>query len=127
MRAFSFAELRRAAEALLPILEARLDTQRLRELAPGTLRLKGGKQVKVHYETGKPPWIAARMQEFFGMEDGPRIGPDRMPVVIHLLGPNARPVQVTSDLRGFWQRLYPEIRRELIRRYPRHKWPERPV
>jgi ATP-dependent helicase HrpB len=124
---FSFEDLRRAAENLLPLIEAKLEAQRLRELAPATLKLKAGRQVKVHYETGKPPWIASRMQDFFGMEDGPRIGPERTPVVMHLLGPNQRAVQTTADLRGFWQRLYPEVRRELMRRYPRHKWPENPL
>ncbi|HEY9138194.1 MAG TPA: ATP-dependent helicase C-terminal domain-containing protein, partial [Terriglobus sp.] len=124
---FSLEELRKAADSLLPSLEARLDAQRLRELAPATLKLKAGRQVKVHYETGKPPWIESRMQDFFGMDDGPRIGPERAPVVMHLLGPNQRAVQTTSDLRGFWQRLYPEVRRELMRRYPRHKWPENPL
>ncbi len=124
---FSLEELRKAAGSLLPMLEARLEGQRLRELAPSTLKLKAGRQVKVHYETGKPPWIESRMQDFFGMDDGPHIGSERAPVVMHLLGPNQRAVQTTSDLRGFWQRLYPEVRRELMRRYPRHKWPENPL
>jgi len=124
---FSFDELRRAAVHLLPSLEAKLEAQRLRELAPATVKLKAGRQVKVHYEHGNPPWIASRMQDFFGMDDGPRIGPERMPVVMHLLGPNQRAVQTTADLRGFWQRLYLEVRRELMRRYPRHKWPENPL
>lgn len=124
---FSFEELRKAAASLVPALEARMDAQRLRELAPATLKLKAGRQVKVNYETGKPPWIESRMQDFFGMDDGPGIGPQRTPVVMHLLGPNQRAVQTTSDLRGFWKRLYPEVRRELMRRYPRHKWPENPL
>lgn len=124
---FSLEELRKAAASLVPALEATLDAQRLRELAPATLKLKAGRQVKVQYETGKPPWIESRMQDFFGMEDGPGIGPQRTPMVMHLLGPNQRAVQTTSDLRGFWQRLYPEVRRELMRRYPRHKWPENPL
>jgi len=124
---FSFAELRKAAETLIPILEAKLDGQRLRELAPATLKLKQGKPMKVHYETGKPPWVEARMQDFFGTKDGPKIGPEQTPVVMHLLGPNHRAVQTTSDLRGFWERLYPEVRRSLMRRYPKHQWPEKPV
>jgi ATP-dependent helicase HrpB len=124
---FSLEELRKAATSLLPALEARLEAQRLRELAPSSLKLKAGRQVNVNYETGKPPWVESRMQDFFGMDDGPSIGPQRTPVVMHLLGPNQRAVQTTSDLRGFWQRLYPEVRRELMRRYPRHKWPENPL
>jgi ATP-dependent helicase HrpB len=123
----SFADLRKAAEHLPSTLEAKLDAQRLRDLAPATLKLKHGKPMKVHYETGKPPWIASRMQDFFGMEDGPRIGPDQTPVVMHLLGPNQRAVQTTADLHGFWERLYPEVRRSLMRRYPKQLWPENPL
>lgn len=124
---FSFAELRKAAAHLLPTLEAKLDARGLRELAPGTVKLKAGRVLKVNYEAGKPPWIASRMQDFFGMADGPRIGLERTPVVMHLLGPNHRAVQTTADLAGFWQRLYPEVRRSLMRRYPKQKWPEDPL
>jgi ATP-dependent helicase HrpB len=123
----SFAELRNAAaEGLIPALEGTLDGRRFREIAPATLRLQGGRQTKVHYERGKPPWIASRLQDFFGMRETPRIGPGRTPVVVHLLAPNHRAVQTTTDLAGFWERLYPQVRRELMRRYPRHSWPERP-
>lgn len=122
----SFAELRQAAGGFLSALETSAGVQRLPELAPATLRLHGGRQTKVRYERGKPPWIASRLQDFFGMQDTPRIGPDRTPVVVHLLAPNHRAVQTTSDLAGFWERWYPQIRRELMRRYPKHAWPERP-
>ena len=77
-------------------------------------------------DQGRPPWISSRLQDFFGMKETPRIGPDRTPLVIHLLAPNHRAVQTTTDLAGFWERLYPQVRRELIRRYPKHAWPERP-
>jgi ATP-dependent helicase HrpB len=96
----------------------------LDRLAPERFTLPGGRQVKVHYEPGKPPWIESRLQDFFGSSETPRIG--ATPLVVHLLAPNRRPVQVTSDLAGFWQRLYPQVRRELSRRYPKHKWPENP-
>ena len=122
----SFAELKRAAVNLLPLLEGTVDAQRLRELAPVSLRLPTGRQTKVHYEEGKPPWIASRLQDFFGMQSTPRIGREQTPVVVHLLAPNQRAVQTTTDLAGFWERLYPQLRRELMRRYPRHAWPERP-
>jgi ATP-dependent helicase HrpB len=122
----SFADLTSAARDFTSILEARLNVQRLRELAPLTLRLHGGRTTKVHYERGKAPWIASRLQDFFGMTETPRIGPERTPVVLHLLAPNQRAVQTTTDLAGFWQRLYPQVRRELMRRYPRHQWPENP-
>ncbi len=122
----SFAELRKEAATLVEVLEQNIGSKRLRDVAPTSVRLKNGSQTKIHYERGKPPWIASRLQDFFGMHDTPRIGPARTPVVIHLLAPNQRAVQTTTDLAGFWERLYPEVRRELMRRYPRHAWPERP-
>jgi len=123
----SFSELKKAGADVVSVLEQQMGGGRkLRELAPPSIRLQSGRQAKVHYERGKPPWIASRLQDFFGMRDTPRIGPERTPVVVHLLAPNQRPVQTTKDLGGFWERLYPEVRRELMRRYPRHSWPERP-
>ena len=115
----SFAELESAN------LLAALRPAHLEQFAPERLRLPGGREVKVHYEPAKPPWIESRLQDFFGVQETPRIG--KTPVVVHLLAPNHRPVQVTTDLRGFWERLYPQVRRELSRRYPKHKWPEKPV
>jgi ATP-dependent helicase HrpB len=122
----SFAELKKAAAGLVSVLERKVGARQFRELAPESVRLQKGRQTKIHYERGKPPWIASRLQDFFGMRDTPRIGPERRPVVVHLLAPNQRAVQTTTDLAGFWERLYPEVRRELMRRYPRHAWPERP-
>jgi ATP-dependent helicase HrpB len=122
----SFAELKSAARDLVHTLEQKMGTRRLNEIAPARIRLQNGRQTKVHYERGKPPWIASRLQDFFGMRDTPRIGLERKPVVVHLLAPNQRPVQTTTDLAGFWERLYPQVRRELMRRYPKHPWPERP-
>jgi ATP-dependent helicase HrpB len=121
----SFGDLRTAAKNFLPLLEQTIDTRRLNELAPASLRLQGGRQTRVHYEQGRPPWIASRLQDFFGMTETPRIGPEKTPVVIHLLAPNQRAVQTTTDLASFWERLYPTVRRELMRRYPRHAWPEK--
>jgi ATP-dependent helicase HrpB len=122
----SFSELKSAATDLVPMMERKVAARRLDEIAPARIRLANGRQTKVHYEPGKPPWIASRLQDFFGMRETPRIGPERTPVVVHLLAPNQRAVQTTADLAGFWERLYPQVRRELMRRYPRHSWPERP-
>ncbi len=116
--ATSFKELEAAN-----LLES-LRPGRLEHAAPAQLKLPAGRQVKVHYEPGKPPWIESRLQDFFGMKETPKI--NGSPIVVHLLAPNQRPVQVTSDLTGFWERLYPQVRKELMRRYPRHKWPEKP-
>jgi ATP-dependent helicase HrpB len=127
----SFAELEKAARAggLVRALERRLSPGGLRllsESAPARLRLPSGRFVRVRYAPGQTPWIAAKLQEFFGLAETPRLGGGQVPVVVHLLAPNNRPVQMTTDLAGFWQRLYPQVRRELSRRYPRHAWPEKP-
>jgi ATP-dependent helicase HrpB len=106
--------------ASLPASVARL----LREEVPERIRLAGGRLVPVHYQTGQPPWIESRLQDFFGMPAGPSICRGRVPLTLHLLAPNQRAVQVTSDLANFWRQHYPSIRRELCRRYPRHPWPE---
>jgi ATP-dependent helicase HrpB len=123
----SLGELERASAGLLPALERKLDTQLLEQIAPARLRLAGGRNTKVNYSRGKAPWVASRLQDFFGMTESPRIAKGKVPLVIHLLAPNQRPVQTTTDLAGSWQRLYPQLRRELGRRYPRHAWPENPV
>jgi ATP-dependent helicase HrpB len=122
----SFAELKTAASNLIPMLEQKAGLRQLNQIAPESLKLPNGRLTKVHYEPGKPPWIASRLQDFFGMVETPKIGAARTPVVVKLLAPNQRPVQTTTDLAGFWERLYPQVRRELMRRYPRHAWPERP-
>lgn len=114
----SFGELEQAG------LIASLRPRGLNERAPEKLRLPGGREVRIHYESCKPPWIESRLQDFFGVRETPRIG--GVPLVVHLLAPNRRPVQVTSDLAGFWERLYPQVRRELSRRYPKHSWPQKP-
>jgi ATP-dependent helicase HrpB len=125
----SFAELREAGIA--PAILARLPPDRralLERLAPERVVLGGGRGVRVNYEAGdKPPWVESRLQDFFGAARGPAVGGGRVPLVLHLLAPNLRAVQVTTDLAGFWERHYPALRRELMRRYPRHAWPEDPL
>jgi ATP-dependent helicase HrpB len=91
---------------------------------PERIKLRAGRSVMVHYELTKPPWIASRLQDFFGMKTAPMICSGRVSLTMHLLAPNGRAVQVTQDLEGFWHRHYPSIRRELQRRYPKHAWPE---
>jgi ATP-dependent helicase HrpB len=121
-----FAELRDAGllDGLRRSLGRAGDVDRL---APERVSLAGGRSVNVEYAAGKPPSIASRLQDFFGMTDGPRIGGGRVPVVLELLAPNHRAVQVTTDLAGFWERHYPAVRKELARRYPRHSWPDDPT
>lgn len=123
----SFADLE--GVSLMDALAARLMPEQARLLAshaPERVTLPGGRSVKVHYEPGKPPWVESRLQDFFGMAQGPSVCAGRVPLVLHLLAPNMRAVQVTTDLAGFWERHYPAIRKELCRKYPKHSWPEDP-
>ena len=78
------------------------------------------------YAETAPPVLAVKLQELFGLADTPRVGGGRIPVTLHLLSPAGRPIQVTQDLRGFWERTYPEVKKELKGRYPRHPWPDDP-
>ncbi len=98
----------------------------LNEVAPERIRLPSGRQARVHYVDGQTPWVGSRLQDFFGLRETPRIARGQVNLVVHLLAPSQRPVQTTQDLAGFWARLYPQLRKELSRRYPRHKWPEDP-
>ncbi|MCU1325771.1 MAG: hrpB [Bryobacterales bacterium] len=123
----SFADFAKIADRLLPSIERSLDSALLDQVAPARLRLPSGRWTKVHYEAGKPPWVASRLQDFFGITETPKVARGAVALVVHLLAPNQRPVQTTTDLAGFWQRLYPQLRRELGRRYPRHAWPENPL
>jgi ATP-dependent helicase HrpB len=123
----SFAELRRAP--LLEQLRGALTHTQLAALdreAPERLAVPSGSRIRLVYEEGKPPVLAARIQELFGLAETPRIAAGRVPVLLHLLAPNLRPQQVTSDLRSFWETTYPQVRRELQGRYPRHAWPQDP-
>ena len=96
-------------------------------LAPQELELSNGKRHPLVYETGRPPQLAVRIQELFGVRETPRIAGGRVAVLLELLGPNHRPQQVTADLASFWQNTYPEVKKELRRRYPKHSWPDDPL
>ena len=124
----SFAELRRAD--LLAALRGALSRPQLRALerdAPDHYRLPSGRLVEIRYEPDRPPAVAARIQEVFGLAATPRLGGGRVPLLIELLAPNHRPVQITDDLDSFWRRTYPEVRKQLRGRYPKHPWPEDPL
>ncbi len=111
-------------------LQAAVGYERLAEidrLAPSSHELPNGKRHPLIYEAGKPPTLAVRIQELFGIRDTPRIAGGRVAVLLHLLGPNHRPQQVTSDLASFWQNTYPTVKKELRRRYPKHAWPDDPL
>lgn len=123
----SFAELRRAP--LLDVLRGALSWEQLQALereAPERLEVPSGSRIKVDYEPGRPPVLAARIQELFGLAETPRLAVGRVPVLMHLLAPNYRPQQVTHDLHSFWENTYPQVRKELQGRYPKHAWPDDP-
>ncbi|EKD42181.1 MAG: ATP-dependent helicase HrpB, partial [uncultured bacterium] len=96
--------------------------QLLQNETPEFVSLPGRSKTPIQYSLDKSPFIESRMQDFFGLNETPKILQGRVPLTCHLLAPNYRAVQVTQDLRGFWQKVYPEIKTQLQRRYPRHKW-----
>lgn len=98
----------------------------LDEHAPTHLTLPSGRRHRIHYSRGAKPVLAVRLQELFGLAQTPTIAKGRLPLLLHLLGPNFRPVQVTEDLASFWKNTYPQVRKDLRARYPKHKWPEEP-
>ena len=102
-------------------------SQRLETLAPAKMHVPSGSNIKLEYSMdGSTPVLAVRLQEVFGLLETPTINEGRIAVLLHLLSPAYRPVQVTQDLRSFWQNTYPNVRKELGRRYPKHSWPEDP-
>jgi ATP-dependent helicase HrpB len=114
---------------LLVILKARLDwklQQRLEEGAPTHLTVPSGSRLRLEYRPGESPVLAVKLQEMFGQADTPRVAFGKIPVTLHLLSPARRPIQVTQDLRGFWERTYAEVKKELKGRYPKHPWPDDP-
>lgn len=101
-------------------------SQAIERDAPVSLAVPSGRRVALEYGADGSVSAAVKLQELFGLAETPRIGARREPVLFALLAPNGRPVQRTKDLRSFWERTYPEVRRELRGRYPRHPWPEDP-
>lgn len=98
----------------------------LDKLAPLTVALPSGRNAKLDYRDDGSVFAAVKLQELFGLAETPRIGPKQTPITFELLAPNGRPVQITRDLRSFWNNTYPEVRKELRGRYPRHPWPDDP-
>ena len=120
--ALSAEELSQALAGLFDYEQRRLlDAQ-----APDSLTVPSGQSRRLEYTPDEPPVLAVKLQELFGLIDTPRVGGGRIPVTLHLLSPAGRPIQVTQDLKGFWERTYPEVKKELKGRYPRHPWPDDP-
>jgi ATP-dependent helicase HrpB len=124
----SFAELRKAP--ILRVLKSSLVPHQLAAIereAPERIEVPSGNCITLAYEAGKPPVLAVRIQEVFGLLQTPRVAAGRVAVVLHLLAPNHRPQQITTDLASFWKNTYSLVRGELRRRYPKHAWPEDPL
>jgi ATP-dependent helicase HrpB len=105
--------------------------RRIDALAPVRIVVPSGMERRIDYsvddvEGARPPVLAVKLQELFGLADTPRIVDGRVPLTLHLLSPAGRPLQVTQDLKGFWERTYPDVRKEMKGRYPRHPWPDDP-
>jgi ATP-dependent helicase HrpB len=123
LKEFSAGELSEALMALLPWeLRVRLDRE-----APTHFEAPTGTQVPIDYEAEQGPTIAVRLQELFGLNTHPSLAGGAVPLVVELLSPAQRPVQVTRDLPGFWRGSYAAVRSDLRGRYPRHPWPEDPA
>ncbi|MEX1025948.1 MAG: ATP-dependent helicase C-terminal domain-containing protein, partial [Planctomycetota bacterium] len=126
--ATSFADLQRASleHAILARLDHRQRAALDRE-APERWQVPSGSRIRLTYEPGRPPVLAARIQELFGLRETPRVAANRVPVLLHLLAPNGRPEQVTDDLASFWSDTYFRVRKDLRPRYPKHAWPDDPT
>ena len=101
--------------------------KRLDQLAPTHVTVPSGSRLRLDYSASDPPVLAVRLQEMFGCQETPRVADGTVAVMLHLLSPAKRPVQVTQDLGGFWKRAYQDVRKELRGRYPKHHWPENPL
>jgi ATP-dependent helicase HrpB len=106
----------------------RQGAQALETHAPDRLEVPSGSRIRLDYTgEGRPPVLAVRLQEMFGCAETPTVAGGRLRVLLHLLGPNYRPEQITDDLAGFWVRTYPQVRKDLRGRYPKHSWPDDPM
>jgi len=113
------------AAALLSLLDYR-QRQALDELAPTHLTVPSGSRIRLDYCGGELPVLAVKLQELFGLAETPTIAEGRVAVLLHLLSPGGRPLQVTQDLKGFWDGSYHQVKKEMKGRYPRHPWPDDP-
>jgi ATP-dependent helicase HrpB len=128
MGSSSLAELK--SHSFTSILQSQLSHEQLTAIeqeAPAQIPVPSGNQIKLHYEDGKAPVLAVRIQEIFGMTETPKVARSRQPVLMHLLAPNYRVQQITPDLGSFWKNTYSEVKKDLKARYPKHSWPDNPL
>ncbi len=125
--ALSEEELGEALKSPLPWAQRQLIDRH----APTRISVPSGMERRIEYALDhdgfpQPPVLAVKLQELFGLADTPRVADGRIPLTLHLLSPGGRPLQVTQDLRSFWSNTYPEVRKEMKGRYPKHPWPDDP-
>ncbi|MDQ6938647.1 MAG: helicase, partial [Verrucomicrobiota bacterium] len=121
--AVSYKEIKE--RAVWPAVKSWLNSQQqqqIEQLAPERILLPNNRKAKITYSASTPPTVAARIQDLYGVERNLTIGRGRVPLVMQVLAPNNRPIQITSDLAGFWKDGYPKIKKELQRKYPKHEW-----
>jgi ATP-dependent helicase HrpB len=104
-----------------------LEDHNLNQILPWSIHLGGKKELKIHYPYNQDPYVEAPIQDFYGQKETPRIGLNKIPVTVKLIGPHRQPLQVTKDLAGFWKKTYQEMLKEFKREYPRHHWPDDPT
>jgi ATP-dependent helicase HrpB len=120
--ALSEGELANALKALVDWnMQQQIDAH-----APARISVPSGLERAIEYKEGAPPVLAVKLQELFGLGETPRIANNRIPLTLHLLSPGGKPLQITQDLKSFWERTYPEVKKEMKGRYPRHPWPDDP-
>jgi ATP-dependent helicase HrpB len=120
---FSYKEIK--DKPVKPVVKSWLSSAQQEQLdkhAPERLSLANGRTPKVSYEAGASPYVAVRIQDLYDVNTTPKIAMNRVPVLVHILAPNMRPVQITHDLASFWRDRYPRVKQELQRKYPKHEW-----
>ena len=122
LRDLARLELKKALFSLLPYHQHEV----LNRLAPTHLIVPSGSKIRIDY-SGEIPVLAVRLQEMYGLTKTPTVADGRQPLLIHLLSPAGRPVQITQDMAGFWQTGYTAVKKELKGRYPKHYWPDDPL
>jgi len=103
------------------------EQKKVNQLCPETFKAPTGNQFKIQYNQNSSPFVEVRIQELFGLDAHPTVGPDKKNLVFHLLAPNFRPTQITKDILSFWKNSYFEVKKDLKARYPKHSWPDNPI
>jgi len=121
--AFSYKKIK--DRAVMPALQSLLGSHQrdlLDRLVPTRLQLPNGKRARIRYETSQKPVLSAQLQHLYDITENPSLAEGRIPLTVEILAPNQRPVQVTEDLVSFWETTYPQVRKDLRGRYPKHEW-----